>query len=227
EHKEAIQMLAAEQYLVGKLTDAERDQFEEHFFDCPECGEDVRWGAIFAANARAVLGHQSRYPDVGLSWWEWVRLRPAFTGPLAGVVVLLAGAFVYKAVVTSQLRGQLAELRVPQSYPSFFLRNTTRGAEQVIEVPRASRFLALSLDLTPGQIFSRYLGEVSGESDAILFSIPLDMPKMPGESLNVLMSASSLEPGRRYKLVIRGLDERATVGKKTEIASYYFIFQQH
>jgi len=54
-HDEAIRSQAAERYVAGELAPAERDAFEEHFFDCPECAEEVRWELVFAANARALL----------------------------------------------------------------------------------------------------------------------------------------------------------------------------
>ena len=55
EHEPATQLMPTERYLLGELTDVERDQFEDHFFDCPACAEDVRQGVIFMANARAVF----------------------------------------------------------------------------------------------------------------------------------------------------------------------------
>ena len=64
EHDWATRLVAAERYLLGELSDAERDQFEEHFFDCPACAEEVRAGAIFEANARAVFA-LSGPPAVG------------------------------------------------------------------------------------------------------------------------------------------------------------------
>ncbi|HYM11096.1 MAG TPA: zf-HC2 domain-containing protein [Bryobacterales bacterium] len=218
--------MAAERYLLRELSDAERDQFEEHFFDCPACAEDVRMGAIFEANARQVFANQPTPVSTPVSWWEWVRLRPAVAGSLAGLVVLLAGGVGYQSLVTHGLRSEVAELRAPQSFPSVFLHSTTRGAEQVIQVPRASRVLGLSLDLAPGQSFQHYLGEVSGESGKVVFSVPL-APPAPGESLNLLLPVSSLEPGRRYSLVVRGLEEGSTGKPATEIARYYFTMQQN
>ena len=226
EHQEAIQMLAAERYLLGELTDAERDQFEEHFFDCPECAEDVRGGNILTANLRAVFADNARQSDAKPGRWEWFRLRPAWVASIASAAAVLTGGVVFEGVLIYQLRSQLAVLRVPQSYSSVFLRSTTRGAEQVIAVPRESHFLALSMDLTPGQNYPHYLGEVSDESGGILFSVPLERPRTPDESLNLLLPVSSLEPGRLYKIVIHGLGERAARSVRTEIASYHFSFQR-
>src|SRR6266404_851366 len=41
-HDDAIKSLAAERYILDDLDPAERDAFEEHFFDCTECTADVR-----------------------------------------------------------------------------------------------------------------------------------------------------------------------------------------
>jgi hypothetical protein len=42
EHKEAIESLAAERYMLDEMTDAERESFEDHYFNCRFCSEDVR-----------------------------------------------------------------------------------------------------------------------------------------------------------------------------------------
>jgi len=220
-------MQAAERYLLGEFSDAERDRFEEHFFDCPACAEEVRAGAIFEANARAVLAQEARRRLVKPSWWEWLRLRPAFAGAVACLLAPLIGGFSYEAVVARGLRRELAELRAPQSYPSSFLRSATRGAEQVIEAPGESGFLGLSLDLSPEQSFEQYLGEVWSESGAVLFTVPLPRPQTPGERLNLLIPALSLQPGRTYTLVVRGLGERSTGRPGIEIARYPFVTRRN
>jgi len=226
EHEQATTLMAAERYLLGELTDAERDQFEEHFFDCAVCAEDVRRGAIFRANARAVFADRPRQASVQPGWWDWIRLAPVPAASVACLVALLAGGLGYEAVATRRLQREVAELRAPQSYPVFFLRGFTRGAEQPIEMPATSQFVGLSLDLTPGQTFGHYFGEVSGESGGVLFTVPLAKPKTPGE-LHLLIPVSSLELGKRYRLVIRGLDEPSTGKAGTEIASYYFTPQRN
>ena len=226
-HDEATRMQAAERYLLGELSDAERDQFEEHFFDCRECAKEVRAGAIFEANARAVLGDPGFQRTSNLSWWEWVCVRPAFAGSMACLVVLLAGAFSYEAVVAWGLSTELAQVQAPQSYPLSFLRGVTKGAEQVIEAPRESRFVGLSLDLPPGRSFEQYQGEVWSESGAILFAVRLARPRAPGEPLNLLIPASSLEPGRPCTLVVRGLEGGSTGKPGIEIARYPFLIQRN
>src|SRR5438132_14410270 len=63
DHETAIQTSATERYLLGQLTAEDRDSFEEHFFMCPECAEDVRALTVFAANAKAVLREKATGPS--------------------------------------------------------------------------------------------------------------------------------------------------------------------
>src|SRR5205823_5319932 len=49
DHQEAIDIHAAEGYLLGDLTAAEHDAFEEHYADCDACFANVRDGAAVVA----------------------------------------------------------------------------------------------------------------------------------------------------------------------------------
>jgi Putative zinc-finger len=55
DHHEAIQRGAVEKYLLNQMSPAERDEFEEHYFDCPECAEDLRATAAFLDAAKKEL----------------------------------------------------------------------------------------------------------------------------------------------------------------------------
>ncbi|HEX2835757.1 MAG TPA: hypothetical protein VHW00_22280 [Thermoanaerobaculia bacterium] len=44
DHANAVETYAAERYLLGELTDADAESFEEHYFECVLCAEDVRHG---------------------------------------------------------------------------------------------------------------------------------------------------------------------------------------
>ena len=54
-HQTAVDRNLAERYLLGELDTAEAAEFEEHFFDCPACSEDVRQANRMVANLKAVL----------------------------------------------------------------------------------------------------------------------------------------------------------------------------
>ncbi len=52
DHYQATELTAVEKYLLDELTPGERDDFEEHFFDCQECAIDLRSTAAFMAAAK-------------------------------------------------------------------------------------------------------------------------------------------------------------------------------
>ena len=53
EHSEATETMASARYLLGELTEEERERFEEHFFGCSECARDVRDGSAMMDSIRA------------------------------------------------------------------------------------------------------------------------------------------------------------------------------
>jgi putative zinc finger protein len=55
DHQSAVDRKLTEQYVLGELDAREAAEFEEHFFDCPLCADDVRLASRLAANLKAVL----------------------------------------------------------------------------------------------------------------------------------------------------------------------------
>lgn len=131
EHEEAIRSQAAERYVAHELSPEEEGAFEKHFFDCPECAEDVRFELTFAANVRSVLREPAPEPKLAptqLSLWhrgrQWFRQRPALAFSFAANVVWAAGfAFV--------LLTGARDLARPQFAQAYFAPGTARGAEDV------------------------------------------------------------------------------------------------
>ena len=61
EHQLAVELRFAERYLLGELSPDEIASFEEHFFDCALCADEVRASAHLEANLKAVL--QESFPE--------------------------------------------------------------------------------------------------------------------------------------------------------------------
>jgi anti-sigma factor RsiW len=55
DHQSALNRSLTELYVLGELDAAEAAAFEEHFFECPLCAEDVRRASLLVANVKAVL----------------------------------------------------------------------------------------------------------------------------------------------------------------------------
>src|SRR5277367_1835253 len=109
DHTEATQAKAPERYVLGDLSVSEVEDFERHFFDCPQCSEELRTLTIFRDNARAVLAEPVPSPAAAslpavpvppgtkAGWWRDLKgllwLRPAVAAPAfaALVVALFAG----------------------------------------------------------------------------------------------------------------------------------------
>ena len=157
-HEEAEANMAAERYLLGEMHDSELEQFEEHFFSCPACAQDVRdLSAITAGLAltegaalkegaaltkspgellqqpRKTEPPKQRTAAPATAWrWPWLRLGPslAWGGALA-VVMLFAGY-------------QTAQLRVamrPQALAAIVLTPATRGEPPIISMDNDGPFL--------------------------------------------------------------------------------------
>jgi len=95
-HQQALDGLASERYRLDEMNEVERFEFEEHYFDCAECAEDVRLGDMIRQEARhagpAVAANpQAGRPDVVLTSAKWWR-RPVVAALLERVAEeLVAG----------------------------------------------------------------------------------------------------------------------------------------
>src|SRR5438477_9841743 len=84
DHTAVVRQKMTERYLLDELDSQLRDEFEEHYFDCPECALDVSAGAQFVGHAKSVLAEHTEPVSVqaapsrnlGAEWLAW--LRPAF-----------------------------------------------------------------------------------------------------------------------------------------------------
>jgi len=159
EHEDAIRLHSAERYVGGELSPGERDAFEEHFFDCPECAEEVRWGQIFAANARAIAREQPapRYrPGFRETWRAWFSPRPAFALSLAANAVLAIG-FGYLLITAT--RGGAG----PRFVPSYFAPPPSRAIPEPRSIPPAVSSFAVHFPV-PDQKSPSYSYEILGEA---------------------------------------------------------------
>src|ERR1700733_4044808 len=230
-HTEAVSMGAVERYLLGQLSASESEEFELHFFDCLECGRDLRASAIFEDNAREVfleeraMGEtapgETRRP-VKASLWAWLWLRPWSVAAPALAALVLAIVTVYQgSVVIPGLRTQLHDALLPQPVASYVLPPISRGDTRTLQVPASGRFYAIYMDPTWDGSFAAYQCSVQDESGSTRFSVSLPAPP-PGKPIQILM-ARSLLPSGRYTVVIRNVAE--TGKPEAELARYALILK--
>lgn len=231
EHQEAQRTQAAERYLLGEFSADEREEFEEHYFSCPECAEEVRTGALLRANTAAVLRDEAQRstevtvrPESG--WLAWLRLRPALSAAWATACVLFASVAVYQtAFVVPRLNVQLAAARAPQVFQDVVLRPLSRGADPVVNFARPAEYAAVKVPLPPQAEFVTYRAQILNESGILLHTVDAAPPAVPGDPLQFLVHSSSVPPGT-YTLVVFGRRDPAEPAPGARLETYRFAVQQ-
>ncbi len=195
-HADAVSTLATERYLLGDMTDAERDAFEAHFFDCTECAADVRAAATMADGARLGLIEAPRVrpfvsPRAASTWRQSAILPWAIAATLAVVVV-------YQAWPTSS---SFTSLPSALALAPITLRPASRGEDASIDVAPGSPGIALAIDLTsaPTGTLEYDLRTADGR-DVAAGQVPAPPS---GQPLLLLVPARLLTPSTRYILAIR------------------------
>jgi hypothetical protein len=227
-HDEAIRLEVAEKYLLGELSAELRDQYEDHYFGCAECAQEVRTGAIFIDNARDVLNSGSvavgelgaKHPPPRSGGWWTALLRPAFAVPALALLLLVAG--YQNAVTIPHLKTAISQSDVAQTLPSFSLisENSRGGAPLAISVPAGKPF-SFFVDIPPKGDYASYVCEFQTESGTpeLSLSISADEAK---RTVQLLIPAGRLAPGK-HVLVVRGLDSQGKPdADKIGVASYPF-----
>jgi len=203
EHDEATRSHAAARYVAKELSPEERDAFEEHFFDCKPCADEIRFELTFAANVRAASREQrakqpaAEPPRSGFwhKWREWLRLRPALAFSSAANVAL-AGGLAY--VVLNGAR-QAAE---PQLTRAYFAPGNARGAGDVNLLPPGAPFYVVRFP-SPKASLESYSYEILNAAGKRESSGSLKAPAGDDDSLYLPVSLDGLSAGV-HTLVIRG-----------------------
>src|SRR5271168_3888337 len=85
DHTTAARTMAVEKYLLGEFAE-EQDAFEEHFFSCDECAQEIKAGAALMKHGKDIFTREeaAQKPVVAVGppkreWLAW--LRPAFAVP--------------------------------------------------------------------------------------------------------------------------------------------------
>jgi len=214
DHETAVRIQAAERYVLEEFPPEERTAFEEHFFECPECAEEVRSASIFAANATQALTEE-RAKELERSvgrpsrrfWWT-----------LATSAALNLALIVGIGVERLPTRSAPAASEIqPQFYPTVAVAAASRGGQAVIAVPEGAQFLGVRFDVLPGQKFEGFEYQILDAKSAVRSVKSLPAPAGESQELQLAVPIASLEPGE-YVLVLRGKQS----GNSTEIGRRTF-----
>jgi hypothetical protein len=199
DHAEAARKLAVEQYLLGELSGPEREEFEEHFFDCRECVEALEVGASFMQNARSVLQEdravQPSQQKIRWNWAFWTGWRLAPAAAMAGwaLACVLAGY---------QFLGSSSQPSPFVIAPAVSVKATR--ATQDLTFSRRQAMIALTVPHEWEETYPSYQGEIErGADHRVLLSSR--MGATPGD-LAISIRPRGLDAGA-YVLTLYGLRE--------------------
>ena len=189
DHEVAGKTQAVERYLLGEMPSSERDEFEEHYFTCAECADEIR-SASLLIGARPAANRELP-PATGLSspgWLSW--LRPP-------VLVPTFAALALAVVVGYQNLVVLPDLKAPRSIASaLILDGRTRGGLPVLRAGDPLRFMTA----VEGSAGSRLYVELAGASGSPVRRGEVPAPP-PNGALDVFFPGT-LAVGR-YQLIVR------------------------
>jgi hypothetical protein len=212
DHEEATRIQAVDRYLLGELSSVEQQGFEEHFFSCGECSEDLRIGAILVDNSRAVLREEffdpvPASPGASSQRPGWSRWWPQI--PLAAAIALLALVGYQNLMVIPEYR-QVAGSFGAAVPPRFTVRPAVRGALPVVPLPKGTRFFEIRAEEVEPAAggYDCAILDAQGKIVARLRAPAIEA----GEKLTVLLDTRQTPPGQ-YTLVVRKSSDGAEIGQ--------------
>jgi hypothetical protein len=224
DHETAVQLQAAERYVLDEFSPEERADFEEHFFGCARCADEVRSATILAANTKVVLKETTLAEENArkaaaerANRWNRLRLFWPLTASAALNLALL-GAFGLARWHSAGLPGSGIE---PQFYPSFGVPAASRSAVTSFSLPAGSRFFGARFDLMPGQHFESFEYQILDSAGTPRSGRSLPSPGGENSEMELAVPVASLGPGE-YVLVLRGRQQ----GQSTEISRAHFSIQR-
>lgn len=204
DHNQAIDGKFTERYLLGELTPAQRDQFEEHFFDCAICADDVQTGAVFVDNARALLREGPVSEEAAFSGkpGAFAHYGLPFQSAAFAFVVLLCVVGYQNVVTIPGLHSRGSGVSVPEILPTVSLVGMGARAEaNPVPAPVAKSFV-LEMEIPGGPEFSGYVCEIRDASDVLKYSLPVKSDEAK-DTVRMAIPATALSAGN-YKLIVLG-----------------------
>jgi hypothetical protein len=201
-HQLAEQTQAVDKYLLNELNEAERLEFEEHYFDCQACAEQLQHNAIVVDNLKQVLlEHQrdtseqraSAIPKSGRSWLGWLR-PPTLVPTLAALALAL--------IVGYQNFVYIPGLTRPQALETVPIPSAARDSGTVVAVDRSLPMFNLSFDVDSPQAYPSYTCDFQSESKGSIVRVDSGPRKVASFTLELLLPSKQFPPGR-YVMILR------------------------
>lgn len=195
-HDEAINDGATERYVLEEMTDEERDAFEEHYFECAVCAEDVRAAIAVREGLAAVQHHEPVPAVVPFEPRRWK--LPATLATAASAAFALLGWTHYLQVVP--LRAQLAQAR-QAAIPASHNFQPLRGENNFV-FPDRSKAILLDVYIDTSDEAPGYVISVVNEQ-GVSRKIQVSPDQAKEGFVPVVFPAGTIEPGN-YTIRVDG-----------------------
>jgi len=186
----------AVRYLLGEFSPADAESFEEHYFDCSICANDIRNGMkLLETGLDLPADSDRRAPVVNINSHRWQWMHSA----AAAALVLVIGAPIFNVVMHRRLSA--ATLRPVQT---FEMSSVVRGGEPPAPIVLAGdRSTLIYANIPLESVFPSYEISIRNASNKVVTKARLteEMAK-----LNQPLLLSAL-PAGSYEVVIEGVRE--------------------
>jgi hypothetical protein len=223
DHNQSTNLMAAEKYLLEELTPEQRDEFEDHFFDCQECALDVQATSAFMAAARQEFktnpvpkpGKATKGKSFSAAFWP----AAAVWSALAASLLLVA---YQNLLVFPRLQSEIAELRTPEVLPVISLvGGNSRGGNTPTASIAAQHPFLLSLDIPTQDRFTSYTCLLYSPSGALAWRVEVS-PQAARDTVSIRVPSTDKLPGE-YSLAVQG----NLAGTSVDLGRFKFAVSSH
>jgi hypothetical protein len=216
DHKLAQQTKTIDKYLLDELTLEERQAFEEHMFDCPDCAAQVQSDFAMIDGLKEVLREpvpvlETKQQKAKGSWRDW--FRPMTLAPACAALVL-ACTVGYQNMISIP---KLLEPQVVDLPPA--LTATTRGTTQTVPVRPGAALLYVSFAVDAASVFPGYVCEFEGAGGATVITMDCGKHHTAEFTLSLKLPSAKL-PAGVYTMILRPASDQ-----HTEVGRYSFVIK--
>ena len=223
DHNYAIENHTAERYLLHELPEDERDAYEEHFFNCLVCAEEIKSASDFMETARQVVQaelHAPLYaPPVHHSWvWgSWLNWRTMLQPIPAMACILFLAVSVFSAyqngitIPAWKAKATAAQHQAPLvaqiNPPKPVLLSESRDQNQPIVTDKNTPInLQFDITLTGYSAYDLGITTADGVEKVPSRAVSAQEARYP---VHMIVPAGALESGS-YVVVIQGVNSNGT-----------------
>ena len=224
--KQAEDLQLAVKYVLGELPPVQRDEYEDHYMDCPECAKDVYAAAAFTDTAREVFRQEgcgeapAPVRERG-RWFAW--LRPTVAVPAMTLLLAIVGYQNLITVPHLKAGNSAAKAQVLNevSLVAAYVRGE-RGEDAVKVQVQKSETFALNFDFLPQRPFDHYLCQLQDEAGRMVFQTSIPAEKEIQEVH--LLVPQGLRRAGKYSVVVAGdPGSKGEWDKANEVGRWNFV----